>query len=285
MHFLLAGAFIISFAPVLVRLVDLPSAVIGFYRMLFGLFVLILIGFFRRQNCKVDSKTFKLALGAGLFFALDILFWQRSIHLIGPGLATLLANCQIFFVTLIGWAVLKEKPHPRLWIAIPTAILGLWLVVGPSWNSLSDGPAGILLGGLAAISYSLYLLVLRAAEKNHRKTNPEGPSPVMLWNTFSSLLILFMTVQMEKSSIALASGNLWLILIAYGIFIQGLAWLFISKGLAQVPASRGSLILLLQPALALVWDVLFFHHPLSAREASGALLTLIAIYYGASLKT
>jgi drug/metabolite transporter (DMT)-like permease len=41
------------------------------------------------------------------------------------------------------------------------------------------------------------------------------------------------------------------------------------------------LILLLQPSLAFVWDVVLFDRPTQATEVLGAVLALVAIYLGA----
>ena len=64
---------------------------------------------------------------------------------------------------------------------------------------------------------------------------------------------------------------------------QGLAelgWVLISSSLRHVPASSVGLILLVQPTLAIVWDVLFFARPFGAREGVVAALTLFAIWLG-----
>jgi drug/metabolite transporter (DMT)-like permease len=49
-----------------------------------------------------------------------------------------------------------------------------------------------------------------------------------------------------------------------------------------VEASRAGLLLLLQPALTFVWDVLFFGRPTTAPEALGAALAIGAIYMGSA---
>ena len=48
-----------------------------------------------------------------------------------------------------------------------------------------------------------------------------------------------------------------------------------------IPATVAGLVLLLQPALALIWDVLFFDRPTGITETVGILLILSAIYIGA----
>lgn len=282
MSYLLTGAVLISFAPVLVRLLPLSSAILGFYRMLFGLIILLAISGLRGQSLQIARTPGLLALTAGLCFAVDILCWQSAIHLIGPGLATLLANCQIFFVLLIGWLFLRETPSWQTMLAIPLALIGLVLIIGPSWQGVSSQQTGVLLGCLAAFSYALYLLILRQAERRQAAVPGQIHSPVMIWNTLGSLLILLPAVLLDGGSLLAPSAQAWFLLALYGILVQGLAWMLISKGLARIPVAQGSLILLIQTALALVWDVLIFARPLSMREALGALLTLSAIWLGAT---
>jgi len=47
-----------------------------------------------------------------------------------------------------------------------------------------------------------------------------------------------------------------------------------------VPASRVGLILLLQPTLAFIWDVLIFARPFGTQEIAGAALAIAAIGLG-----
>ena len=54
----------------------------------------------------------------------------------------------------------------------------------------------------------------------------------------------------------------------------------ITFGITKVEASRVGLILLLQPTLAYLWDILFFAKPIIPLEITGAILALIAIYLG-----
>ena len=48
----------------------------------------------------------------------------------------------------------------------------------------------------------------------------------------------------------------------------------------HIPATITGLILLLQPTLAMIWDVLLFDRPTGLLEVFGILLILTAIYIG-----
>ena len=70
-----------------------------------------------------------------------------------------------------------------------------------------------------------------------------------------------------------------------GLFSQCLGWVQIANAMPKIRASFTGLILLLQPALAFVWDVLFFARPTDLTNWTGILLTLTAIYLGLTAGT
>lgn len=63
---------------------------------------------------------------------------------------------------------------------------------------------------------------------------------------------------------------------------QTLGWLLIGRSLPRIPASIASLLLLLQPALAFIWDVILFSRKIGLPAWAGVALTLSAIYVGAT---
>jgi drug/metabolite transporter (DMT)-like permease len=71
-------------------------------------------------------------------------------------------------------------------------------------------------------------------------------------------------------------------LIALGLFSQTVGWLLITHALPHIPAGIAGLILLLQPSLAFVWDVIFFDRQTSSLAWVGVALALSAIYMGAT---
>lgn len=69
-------------------------------------------------------------------------------------------------------------------------------------------------------------------------------------------------------------------LVVLGLFSQFAGWVMIANVMPHIRASRTGLILLLQPALAFVWDMLFFARPTDMTNWTGVLLALSAIYMG-----
>ena len=64
--------------------------------------------------------------------------------------------------------------------------------------------------------------------------------------------------------------------------VQGIGWLAISHGLAGARPALAGLVLLLQPTLSYVWDVLFFAKPTGPVELAGVALALAGIYVGST---
>ncbi|MBU2469297.1 MAG: DMT family transporter [Proteobacteria bacterium] len=280
MFCLLAGATLISFSAVMVRLVSVGPMSSAFYRMLIGGLVLALLARLRGQALWAGWPSLGLASLAGLFFAMDLALWHRAILLVGPGLSTILANFQVFLVAGAGVLVLGERPSWRLGLAIPLAMAGLWLLVGGQWEALGAGyRLGVGLGLLTACAYSSYILCLRWSVR--RSGGLEPMANVALISLVSAVLLLS-EVWRSGESLAVASAWDWGWLAVYGLACHAGGWVLISLGLMQVAASRAALVLLLQPTLAFVWDVLFFGRPTTALEAGGAVLAVAAIYLGAA---
>lgn len=275
---ILTGAFCISFSAIFVRLVEVPASTSGFYRVFLGGIALCL--YMLATGLRFNfSKRVWLILGAtAVFFAADLWFWHRSIQYIGPGLSTLLASLQVFFVTIIGALFLGQKATPRQILAIPVALIGLSLIVGLDWSVLSpDYRLGVIFGIFTAISYSLYLLSLRRAQQETRSTIPVPEIAAMSLLT-AVILAISVTVEGESLSIGSASDASWLL--AYAILAHCVGWLLISSALAHVTPAVFGLSLLLQPTLSFIWDILLFDRGFTAIEASGALVTLVAIFIG-----
>ena len=130
---LFAGAALISLSPVWVKLVDVSATTSGFYRVFIGAVALGLYLLIVRKPLQFSRRVWQLLTLAAVFFALDLWFWHRSIIYIGPGLATLLANFQVFVLMLAGIFVLRQKPTATQLLAIPLALLGLGMIVGLDW--------------------------------------------------------------------------------------------------------------------------------------------------------
>ena len=275
---LFAGAVMISFSPVWVKLVSVSATTSGFYRVLFGSVALAAYLFVNKQGLNLSKRAWTILLGVGFFFALDLWFWHRSIHYVGPGLSTLLANFQVFIMMFAGIIVLRQVPRLTQVIAVPLALTGLAMIVGLDWQNLpQDYRLGVVFGLLTAVAYAGYLLSLREARRD--SVHPMPIREVAVVSAISALM-LGVSAMVEGESLVIPNITDAALLVTYGILSQGIGVILIASSLRQVSTTEAGIALLLQPTLSFVWDVLFFGRPMTAIELAGATLALAAIYLG-----
>jgi drug/metabolite transporter (DMT)-like permease len=274
----LFGASMISFSGVYVKLVHVGPTTAGFYRVLFGCVLLFIIALIRRESLWKNFSYFSMEALCGFVFALDLFVWHKSIHIIGPGLATILANFQVFFLALIGVFLMGEQVRLSLILAIPLAMIGLVMVVGIDWSDLEQNYGeGLVLGIATALCYAGYVLTLRKLQSCEK---PLPPVANLFYVCVFTAIFLGAAAIQEGESLHIPDLKSGISLLAYGLFSQVFGWVLISRGLPKIRASLTGLLLLLQPSLAFTWDILFFKRETDLIGGIGAVLTLGAIYLG-----
>lgn len=277
----MAGAAMISFSGVFVKLAHVGPTASGFYRMLFGSILLLAVILISGKGLQFSFKPMAIMMACGGFFAMDLILWHRSIIFVGPGLSTILANFQVFFLAGFGVFMLKEKLSLKYVLSIPMGFFGLFLIIGGDWLALdAEYKTGLLLGLLTALTYSAYLLSFRKLQSAYSEISPFFTMAVI---SITASALLGAEMVLEGASFVIPDVQSWISLAAYGLFGQVFGWVLISKGIAKVKASRAGLILLLQPSLAFVWDVLLFNRPAGPIEIAGCILAISGIYLGSSV--
>lgn len=275
----MAGAVMISFSAVFVNLVDTPPSISAFYRVFFGALALFAVAMFRREKLKMSPVLLTIA-GAGVLFMLDLECWHRSILYIGPGLSTILGNFQVFFMAFVGAVFFREVLSLRLIVALPLAVLGLWLLVGVDIDKLDHGTImGVVMGLLTAVWYTGYILLLRRSQQRPDRF------PLILNMALVSGATAVITgagALAQGVSFAIPDAPTGVYLLCYGVLCQGVGWVLLSSGLPTLPAAVSGLVMLTQPTLSFTWDILFFDRPTGPLGLLGAVMAITAIWMGLS---
>lgn len=294
---MVAGAALISTTSIFVRYAHVAPTVSAFYRVAFGgvmLAILLTVRGQWRGRSQRQPATSEPGLAIGdrsrnewltdiawltlpaLAFAVDLMMWHRSIQLIGPGLATLIGNFQVFVMALAGVVFYREHLGWRFLLGVTLAMFGLWLLVGFDWRSLSDGYRfGIVLGVLTGVAYAVYMLSLRQAQLRRIGLSPERA--LCLVSLLCAVMLAFAVV-LEGEHFAIPDVQSWSALLALALIGQVLGWVLIAQAMPLLPASLVGLLLLLQPALSFVLDVLLFARATTAVGWIGLGLSLLGIF-------
>jgi drug/metabolite transporter (DMT)-like permease len=268
----LLGVFAISFSAILVRLSGSAPATSAFFRCAYALpfLALIWLWFHRRQDRRSLSTRW-LAFAAGLLLGLDLSIWHRTIELIGAGLSTVMGNTQVLFVGAAAWLLHRERPSRSALLAVPVIFTGVILISGLGHADAygSDPVLGVALGLLTALTYSAFLLIFRHA--NRQKVPPSGPMlDATAGAALATLLLGLLARGFELAPAWPAHG--WLLMLALGSQVIG--WLLISYALPRLPALQTSVLLLMQPALTVVWALLLLRELLAPPQWLGVSLVL-----------
>jgi drug/metabolite transporter (DMT)-like permease len=275
---LIVGAVLISFSGVWVKLSHVTPTSAAFYRVLIGGVFLLLGSIWRWEFRRLTRGQTCLVFLAGLVFAADLVLYHISIRYVGPGLGTILPNFQVFVMALVGALFFKEKLQVMYLLSIPLAVAGLFLVVGISWDLLgAQYRLGIYAGLGTSICYSGFLLSMRKLQGDARRLSFFY---IVMLVSLTSAGILAVEMFQTGETFAIPDLQTLLSLTILGIFSQGIGWILISKALPCLRVSLSGLILLLQPALAFVWDVVFFNRPTGGLNWLGVVVVLGAIYMG-----
>ncbi len=271
----MAGAITIAFSSILVRLSDSSPSTAAIFRCAYALPILGAIAWIedRRFGSRSWSER-RAALGAGIFFAIDLMLWNHSIADVGAGLATVLANIQVVVLPLVAWALLSERPSRRILLALPVALIGVVLISGALEHGAygRDPGRGTLFGLGAGVAYVGFLLLLRRAGADLRR--PAGP----LFDATAVGAVLCVGAGLVIGDARLvpswpSAG--WLLLLALGS--QVLGWLLISSSLPRLPAALTSVLLTVQPVCSVGLAALIFGESPTVIQLGGVVLVLVAL--------
>lgn len=267
----LLGAVMISFSAIFFALSGADPVTGTFFRGLYALPILAVIWWSRRTRDTRGTRRRSLALAAGLALGLDVVAWHSAIEHIGAGLATLIANSQVIFVSISAWIFLKERPANKVLGAIPVILLGVALVSGIGQDGAfgSNPLLGTALALLAAVFYSGFILGFRHA--NEAQAPAAGP----LLESTIGLVLVAPVVGLVGSGIDVVPSwpsHGWLLALALTSQVGG--WMLIGYVLPRLPAAETATIILLQPALTLIWGALILGERPSVIQLLGAVIVL-----------
>ena len=269
------GACTISFAAVLVKLLHVPPTAVGFYRMAIAAVALLALALWSQGRAALagSGRALALAVLSGACFAGDLFVWHQSILKVGAGVATLLANTQVFWVLTLSHRLLGERVPARLGLNVLMALVGVSLVAGV-WGGQALAWDGVAWGLGTGIFYAGYYISLRHSQLQPRPLSQRMNLAVSA-ATCAVLLYVLALLHGEEVPVPSPPDAAWLLLLGLGVHVGG--WLLIQSGMARIKAAQGSVLLLLQPTLACVWGALFFGEPLDVPRVAGVALTLVAI--------
>ena len=265
---LVFGASVIGLSPIFVRLTQTGPAAAGFWRLAVALPLLALM---TRQASGPLSRPSRLALVAGLMFALDLGFWHYGVKFTSVTNATVLSNLTPVVVTLFAWVFLKQRPRGLFLLSVAVAVGGSWLMTmdkggGPGL----DPPLGNALSATTAFWYALYMLAIGEGRKT------EGASRLMFWSSVVGAPLLLVAALLLGERVLPLTAAGWAACLGLGLMHvagQGsIAW-----AMGRLPTPTASVVVLVQPVVAAWLGYVLFREAIGPMQALGATVALTGV--------
>ena len=264
----LLGAVTIAFSGILFRKSHVSPTTGAFFRCFWALPFLWPLAIW--EDRRIGARPWTLRRAAwigGVFFAADLVLWHYSIEYVGAGLATVLGNTQVVLVGLLAWVIFRERPTRNSLLAIPVAMLGIVLISGVLESGAygSNPRLGAIYGLLTGVAYSGFLLALRWGSGERGRV--AGP----LYDATLASAICVVPIGLVIGNLDFTPGleaQGWLITLA--LSSQVLGWLLITVSLGRLPTALTSVLLTLQPLLAVIFAALIVDERPSPLQLVGA---------------
>jgi drug/metabolite transporter (DMT)-like permease len=225
-----------------------------------------------RRPADATARTSRRGLiAAGCYFAGDLSFWHVSILLTSVATSTLLANLAPIFVTLAGWLWFKERVSGMFVLGLTIAMLGVGALLGPDFRGDSQALLGDAFGIITALFYAAYLLQIK------RLRAGTSTARIMASTSVVTALIVLPVALLLGESIVPGSLRGWSIVLGLALVSHVAGQSLIAYALAHLPASLGSVSLLIQPLFSAFFAWLILGESIVALQIAGGITTLVGI--------
>jgi drug/metabolite transporter (DMT)-like permease len=266
----------IAWSAIFVRWAGIPGVASAFYRVSIAAGVLVPWRIARGATRQVSRRAVGLALAGGVFFALDLAFWNTAVMRTNATIASLLGNGTPIFVGLMTWAVLRRRPNASFWMGLALAALGCAAIASADLFRVRSAHAGSLSGDALAVTASVFFAAYLTTTERIRAT--------MDTLTFSTLAIAgsvaTLAVICVANHVPLAGypPRTWAALVGLGLVSQLGAYFALVGAMGRLPATVTSVGLLAQVPCTAVLAILLLGEPLSSLQIAGGAVVLAGIY-------
>jgi drug/metabolite transporter (DMT)-like permease len=269
---LLISLVVLSQSALLVRLANIPSSSIGFWRMVIVLPVIFTLLVYRQQLGALfrlrKSQVAQLFL-AGFFLFAHFYTWFLSVQLTSVANAMILFCTNPIFTMLLAWYFFSERITARMCFTLLLAVLGVVILVGD--GSSASAFTGDILGLICGLFFSGYML----ASKSVRKDLPNLPFAFFTYLVCGALF--FLVAKIGGDPLWGYGSNTWLSLagLAFGSTLLGHSLLTFC--LQYFPVGFISVATLTEPVIAAATGYWLLGESLTGFDILGMLLVIVAI--------
>ncbi|MDN7245272.1 DMT family transporter [Planococcus shenhongbingii] len=259
------------FGAILVAVFD-PS-IIAVLRLIFILIFLFFVTFraVKVQKLTVHNYIF-LAIAGFIGVSLNQWSFYASLQFTEPVTAALILALSPIVTSLLSSYWFNEKKTARFWFGSFIALTGVWLVISNGSLLIPSIGKGELLIALTMLSFSVFLIFVQHLSKTIH------PAVITWYSNVFGVIGLIPFIPWENASQIWAIPiPYWLLLIATAVIMHGLCTLLWNNSIQKVGASKASLLLNLEPFIAMLFSLMILGHAIQMLQVVGATIILVGV--------
>jgi drug/metabolite transporter (DMT)-like permease len=268
---LVAAIVCIAWSAIFVRWTSISGPASAFYRCLIPGIVLLPTFLIRSSGQNLSMRSYAVIAIGGLFFALDLAFYNTSILQTSATNSTLLGNNTPLFVGLLTWLLFRRRPKSSFWAGLALALTGSVVIMGNDLAKHTHLGWGDVMALAAAACFAVYLI---ATEDIRAHT---GTLQFLRLAILSSTIFMFLFTLVLRTPLTIPDRRTVLALLGMGLVSQLGGYLALTYALGRLPATVTSVSLLLQGPLTAVLANLLLGEPLTIYQVTGGAFVLLGV--------
>lgn len=259
------------FGSILVK--QFNPGIIAIIRLVFIIMFLHTVTHKQVRGIRINKRGWLLLLAGGLIgVSFNQWSFYASLQYTDPVTASLILSLSPIVTVSLSAYYFKEKKRLAFWGGSLIGLSGVWLVITQgTWFVPSIGRGEVLIGG-TMLSFSVFLLLVQHMSKTMNVgvitwyTNVIGLIgliPFVSWETIPS------TLQVD--------WTYWLLLIVTAILMHGLCTYLWNGVIREAGASNISLLLNLEPFIAMIFSYILLHNIISLPQLLGGFIIITGI--------
>ncbi len=243
-----------------------------FYRFSLAAAMLGLLLLVERKSFRVSRHELHILSLLGLLFSASSITYYQSFHFMDAGIASTILFAYPVMVAVIMALRYHEKLQVSTVVAILLSLVGIGLLYqGDGSSSLSL--SGVILVLLSALSYALYIVVVRQSDLH--MSSLKLTFYVLLFCAL--VLLLYSFIAPHESLQIPPSPRAWFFAGWLGLVPTVLSLVFMAVAVREIGATPTAILGALEPLTAVAIGVLCFHEALTWRLTLGIVVILTAV--------
>ena len=242
-----------------------------FLRFFFAAIMLLYYLKSKGISLKLAKKQLILVLIIGVFgftFTTSSLF--MSYNYISIGMASMIFYTYPSIVTLLSYVIYKEKVYPRKIISLVISLIGIYILI--DIRSATFNLKGVILAGIAAILYSLY--VIGASHKEFRNINSYV---LTFYISCASAVVMFLVASTTRNFNINISFYALVAILLIAFISTVVALMAFLEGVRIIGPSKASIFSTIEPIVGLMMGTLVLGEPISSRIIVGSIMIVMSV--------